>query len=207
MGMNKVQKYIAILAVLGIIGVVFFTNTFKNLPTQSLPNGQATTTLDLPTPNISLPNLGTAAIEAQAWGNFQDYLKAAKNHDLASLKKFSYKLSPACTDPAQETECFRLMDSVSMFGGELKQVDFKNVAYDTKQVVMSTDSLVIPEASDTPLQVVLFFVRSEDGSPKLLALQFCLGSEKTTGSCVNTDPLTRDKNANGWWDDLEAQFK
>jgi hypothetical protein len=206
--MNKAQTYIAILAVLGIVGVVFFTDTFKNLPASPTTN-HATSTLDLPTPNISIPTLANAAIEAQAWGNFQDYLKAAKNHDLASLKKFSYKLSTACSDPAQEAECFRLMDSVSLIGAEFKQTDFKNVAYDASQVVMSTDITIIPEIN-TPIRLALFFVRGEDGSPKLLAIKFCLGDERNAKegeTCANTDPATRDKNANGWWDDLEAQFR
>lgn len=156
-------------------------------------------------PSLSIPNLADAPVEAQAWGNFQDYLKAAKNHDLESLKKFSYQLSGACSDTTKQEECFQLMDSLVAVTSDFKLSDFKHIDYDDKQVVMSTDYMPLTE----PTKAVLYFVRAEDKFPKMLAIRFCYGDESKSPEqmkCVNTDPTTRDKDKNGWWDDVEALF-
>lgn len=161
--------------------------------------------------NISLPsalsfmNIQNAPVGTEAWQTFEQYVNAAKAHDLQTLAKLSYQLSPTCkaalTDETKRPACYELTDSVAYFAGNFKQSDFKNVASDDKQVILSTDFMGDGGATKT----VIFFIR-EGGMLKVLGLSFCFGGE-TKDECTNTDPNTRDADHDGWWDDVEAFFK
>lgn len=141
-----------------------------------------------------------------AWAVFQDYLKFAKAHDIEGIKSLSYKLSETCSNPAGVEECKVLMDSVHEIARGFKFEDFKNIAHDDKQIIMSTDYLKLFEEAD-PAKTVLYFIKSENGEPKVLGIRFCYGAETDDYQCVNTDPASRDADKDGWWDDIEVLFR
>src|SRR3989344_6731861 len=66
----------------------------------------------------------------ESWTVFQGYLKAAQAHDKETLRNYSYKLSAACEDPAQEAECVFRMDTIYYFGSALMEEYFKTIWYD-----------------------------------------------------------------------------
>lgn len=147
-------------------------------------------------------NLNDSFNTTVAWGIFQDYLMAAKEHDVEKLGTLSYKLSPTCANPETLKECETLMDSVYLIARDFKLGDFKNVAYDEKQIIMSTEYMEIPE-SETPVKVVLYFIKVTN-EPKVLGIRFCYGADDAEFKCVVTDPEKRDSDKDGWWDDTEV---
>lgn len=182
------KKYIAVVA-----AVVVVLGAFSKELGISLPSV------------LSFINIQNTPIETETWQTFEEYINAAKTHDIETLAKLSYQLSPACkaamVDETKLPACYELMDSVAYFAGNFKQSDFKNIAYDDRQVVLSTDFMGDGGATKT----VVFFVR-ESGLLKMLGISFCFGGG-TTDECVNTDPKTRDVDHDGWWDDVESLFK
>ncbi|MFZ2484701.1 MAG: hypothetical protein WAX80_01300 [Minisyncoccia bacterium] len=131
------------------------------------------------------------------WTVFQNYLEFAKNHNLAGIKSLSHQISPTCTDPAREVECFALMDNVYTLGSYFPQSDFKHVLEDERQVVMYTDG---------PAVAILYFTKDSGGTPKVLGMRFCFEDETSRGTCVETDPSKLDLDQNGWWDSVESMF-
>lgn len=154
----------------------------------------------------AFPTLGESFNSTAAWSVFQDYIAAAKNHDLEKLSALSQKVSEACRIPERRAECNELMDSVYYIANSFKQKDFTNVAYDDKQIVMSTDYLSLFEGAE-PTKTVLYFVKNESGEPRVLGLRFCYGADTDNYQCVNTNPRNRDFDKDGWWDDVEAMFR
>ncbi len=201
--MKKEYAYIGAVIVLVGTAFAFFPQLF-NFSRNSGEGSPRPVSIDLPTPNLSLPDFNTPGAAKEAWATWQEYLAAARAHDLPKVRSLSHQLSPACTDPAREDECFELMDSVVFFAGELKQGDFIHFATDARQTVLTTDYLQIAGAED-PIMTVIYFTQAS-GSYKVLGLRFCLGNEEADGQCINTDPATRDQNNNGWWDDVEELF-
>lgn len=199
------QKYLgAVLAVAVVLGFFYFADGVR-LPR---PGNSATSTgLNFPLiPDVlKFPTLDGTPVGLEAWNVWREYLAAANAHDLEKITVLSYQLSPACSDPNKKSECEGLMDSVYFFGSELKQNDFTNVVYDDKQIVLSTDYLRF-EGAEEPIKTVLYFVRTETG-PKILGLRFCVGVEAEGDECVETGREKRDKDRDGWWDDVEALFK
>jgi hypothetical protein len=139
------------------------------------------------------------SIEVVTWKVFQNYLEFAKNHDLEGVKSLSYQMSATCLDPAKEKECFALMDSVYNIASGFKSEEFPNIEYDERQIIMFSDV-------EDQMQAVLYFTRTEDGTPKILGLRFCAVEESTPNKCVETDPQLRDRDNNGWWDSVESLF-
>lgn len=161
--------------------------------------------LSIPT-GASIPSLNDTFNVTAAWSVFQDYLKAAKAHDIEKIKFLSYQISETCSNPAKKADCEGLMDSVYMIASGFKLEDFKNVFYDEKQIIMTTDYMKTAEGAD-PTKVVLYFAKAENGEPKVLGIRFCYGDEAAgNSSCVITDPDKRDADKDGWWDDVEALF-
>ena len=206
------QKYIAVaIALIVVLGAFFgreqVISFFTNLPHQA-----ATTTpgslINFTVPVITLSSIKDGPVSIEAWNVFDQYRNAAKAHDLAQLKALSYQLSPECTaaltDSTKMAKCTELMDSVAFFTQDFQAKDFIRVAYDAKQIVLTTDYLKIADAEE-PVKTVIYFVR--DPSPKVLGIRFCIGAEGKTEECVQTAPDKRDTNGNGWWDDVEALFK
>jgi len=154
----------------------------------------------------TIPNLTDSFNTTAAWGVFQEYLKFAKAHDIEGLKSLTYQLSDTCANPDKRAECLVLVDSVYSIASDFKLEDFKNVFYDDKQIILTTDYMrLYDDADDT--KVVLYFVRSTEGEPKVLGIRFCYGKESAQNECVITDPARRDADKDGWWDDIEALFK
>ena len=145
-------------------------------------------------------------VKASAWSVFEQYREFARLHDLEGVRSLSYQISDACEDAEKHEECDALMTSVYLFTESWQRSEFTEIAYDDKQVVLSTDYLDYQDGTP-PTKTVIFFTRAESGEPRLLGIKFCFGEEdRFTGQCVNTDPATRDTDENGWWDDVEARF-
>ncbi|MEK7135207.1 MAG: hypothetical protein AAB780_00680 [Patescibacteria group bacterium] len=200
MSKTNIAVTVALVVVLGTI-LVFAPSSERMGGPRNLPLFSG---LSLPF-SSKVPNLNDSFNVTAAWSTFQDYLKFAKAHDLEGVKSLSYQVSEACSNPEKITECERLMDSVSQIGAEFKLEDFKSVFYDDKQIIMSTDHMVIMEGLDKT-KIVLFFVKSDVGEPKVLGIRLCFGGESGNNTCVITDPETRDADKDGWWDDVEALF-
>jgi hypothetical protein len=199
------KEYIYICVAVALVGLAFaFFPQLFSFSKEDQEGSPRPVSIDLPTPNFSLPDFSTPGAAKEAWATWQEYLTAARAHDLSKVRSLSHQLSPACTDPAREAECFELMDSVVFFAGELKQRDFIHFASDARQTVLTTDYLEIA-GSEEPIMTVIYFTQAS-GTYKVLGLRFCLGDEESHGQCVNTDPATRDQNDNGWWDDVEELF-
>jgi hypothetical protein len=206
------QKYLGVFLALAVVLGVFLAKdkVARFLPTETASHASSTAALpDFSLPALTFDNIGAAPVAIEAWAAFGQYVAAAKAHDLPALSALSYQLSPQCAaalaDSAQMGPCANLMDTVGALAGGFRQEDFTHVAYDEKQIVLSTDYL--PAASGTPpTKTVLYFVR-EPAAPKLLGIRFCFGQDAAGDECVRTAPSTRDANQNGWWDDVEALFK
>ena len=143
---------------------------------------------------------------------FQNYLEFARTHNLSGIRSLSHQISTTCGDQSREEECFALMDSVYAFTSTFKLSDFKHIQSDEKQAIMYTDG---------PTVVILYFTKDESGSLKVLGMRFCfeaptreavgvptesVGNETPAKPCVETDPVKRDLDGNGWWDDVESLF-
>jgi len=205
-GMKKIAAF-------GFVGIgvlvlfIFIAGAGNRTPNPIDPKPVESPALNLPAPSLELPALGSGAIGEMAWKNFEAYLAAAKDHDLSRLKELSHSLSPACQESSRLSECYQLMDSVYFFAGSFKQKDFKNIAYDARQIVLSTDYMKVDETEDR-VKSVLYFTRDEKGAPKILGIRFCAGkNDSNTNECVNTDASQRDRDQNGWWDDVEELFR
>ncbi len=211
------KKHIAIAVSLAVVFGAFYGDTVLGLfalDTSSLtkdpkvaemaPEGLS---LEFVRPTLSLPAIvsGESAVKDLAWKTFQDYRKFAEAHNLEGIKSLSYQISPTCLDSTKLDECYALMDGVIFFTEEWKQSDFRNVAFDDKQVVLSTD-FMRSEPEAVPIKVLLLFTQTKDGSLKLLSLKYCSGEDKPGNICFDTDPETRDADGDGWWDDLETVF-
>lgn len=104
-----------------------------------------------------------------AWSALLSYTQAAKDHNITALKKLAYKVSAACLDPDQAKICNERMDRASEITGAFKKSDFKNVVFDDRQIVLSTDWVV----KETDIAIgetreVIYFARDKNGYPKLI---------------------------------------
>ncbi|MDO8565494.1 MAG: hypothetical protein Q7R67_02655 [bacterium] len=195
---NAIAVSLAVVVTLWAFWTELFPNTV--FPLSSLSSSLNVQALDVSAPeNSSVRNI--------AWDTWEKYLEAAKNHDLATVKSLSHQMSATCQDPAQEAECFYLMNSVYSFGSTFKRNDFTRIFADERQIVMMTDYEMSPEVGTQSIQVVLFFTKTPDGTPKVLGMRFCFkGPDNANSNCIETDPAKRDLDKNGWWDAVEALF-
>lgn len=199
------KKYIAVtVSLVVVLGVFLGTEAFSFVPNQDKVALHFPGLESLMPPVLSFNNINATPVSIEAWRIFNSYMAAAKAHDLPTLSNLSYQLSPTCkaalTDEAKLPACYELMNSVVYFGENFKQSDFTNVAYDDKQIVLSTDYM-----NNGATKTVIYFVR-EGSSTKLLGISFCFGSE-SNDECADTDADTRDSDYDGWWDDVEALFR
>ncbi len=205
------NKNIAVAAALVVVVGVFLSSSLKTVDKDNQsPDSTRTFSffpLSLSFPSfIKMPTLENEPVALEAWATFEKYRAFAKAHDLKGVKSLSHQLSPTCSNPAQRDECDALMESVYLFTADWQQSDFKNVVYDGRQIVMSTD-YVDTGSGGEPIKTVLFFTRTTSGEPRVLGVQFCFGKEDgSTEKCVETDPETRDLDENGWWDNVESLF-
>ncbi len=204
--MKNGKHHIAVAIALVVVGFAFFPSLLQMIESPANSSAPRPLSLELPIPSVSLPDFGSQNVAEEAWVTFQAYLEAARDHDLEKLQALSHQLSPACADPARIEECYGLMDSVVFFTQDLKQTEFVNVAYDSRQTVLSTNSMAI-EGAEGPIVAVIYFTREPSGDHKVLGLRFCFGDGDAEGGCVETRVNERDKDGNGWWDDVEALFR
>lgn len=201
MSKTNIAVTLALVVVLGAILV--FAPTGERSPNST--SGSLFSGFSLPFTN-KVPSLNDSFTVTAAWSTFQDYLKFAKEHDLEGVKSLSYQVSETCSNPEKVTDCNTLMDSVYMIAGGFKLSDFVNVFSDEKQIILTTDYVEVFKDAD-PTKVVLYFVKSDAGAPKVLGIRFCYGKESDQNICVITDPEKRDSDKDGWWDDVESLFK
>lgn len=108
-------------------------------------------------------------IALSAWQIFQEYLAAAKAHNIAALVPLSYKLSPICASVSTRSDCYAVMDRVVKAGSTFKEGDFKNVSYDNRQIIISTDwHLEENEVQIGYGREVIYFVRDASGNAHVL---------------------------------------
>ena len=123
----------------------------------------------------------TSTLNHQAWTVLQTYLNFAHTHNLPGLKTVSYQLSEACTDPKQIDDCYKLMDTVYVFGSQFKEADFKNMWADSKQIILFTD--LVKDTSDPEsigyTRGVIYFTRDSSGI-KLLSFNPAYGDYVST---------------------------
>jgi len=186
-----------------VFGVFFFGNSSAD--DRILNGSKLLLPFSLSLSETQWPSLGSTFTSTVAWSTFQDYIKAAKNHDLETVKKLSYQLSATCANPEKSADCNLLMDGVYNLASSFRQEDFKNVAFDDRQIIMATDYLGSSENLDGAKTAILF-VKSESGQPQLLSIKFCFGQDSMSNLCVNTNPVSRDSDQDGWWDDVESLF-
>ena len=189
--------------------VVVFGAFYKSLLPNLSPQSAQTPALSLSLPDfktLTFTNLADQAVAIAAWDTFQKYREYMRTHDLEGVKSLSHQLSATCQDPLKRAECENLMDSAYFFTQDFKQEDFKYVYADQKQIILLTEALVLEGESEL-IQTALLFTRDEAGQAKVLGAKFCIGKAKVENKCVETEPSLRDRDNNGWWDDIEAQFK
>ncbi len=178
--MNK--KYlVATIAVLAIIAFAFYTKNedSKSLEGNNIGNStQSTTTEEISVGTNERNDKGIASPQPlspasqstkdKAWSVFQSYLKAATNKDLEALKKYTYKLSTVCLDPAQKADCEARMGTVAFFGSTFDKKDFVNVWSDEDQIILATN---YNDASDgeiySRIRQIIYFLY-DSGELKLL---------------------------------------
>lgn len=210
--MNK-KTLILALIVASIIGSYFIFNNKTIDPTvqTELPETKKETPLTAPDLNITpITFSDTETIKERVWNVLQKYLNLAKNHDLAGLRIFAYQISPICNDPKQEKDCFLRMDSVYYLGSDLKKEDFKNVWYDKKQIILTTD-FMIQENDETigRTRGIIYFVIDDSSSIKLLSFSPAKGSVVQKGQADKKELedrlliYTEDKDKDGKADYLE----
>lgn len=193
-----------VLAVLVVVGALLYGSEENSVKKLARP-------LKLELPAIFSESGSGSAIQDEglrmlAWDTFERYREYAKTGNLEGVRSLSYRLSEACKDPARAGECKELMGSVYNFTRDFQLSDFDRVAYDTRQIVMS--AIFKPqEEGGVPVTAALMFTRTAEGAPKVLGLKFCFGEQTAEQGCINTDPVSRDKDNNGWWDDLEYRLK
>jgi hypothetical protein len=130
--------------------------------------------------DASLPDNGTSTFETlndnrnsttkdRAWSVFEGYLNASKSHDVKKLNDFAYRLSDVCLNKSEQDTCYTRMDQVYSNGSEFKKEDFIHLAYDGRQIILSTDWKL--EETDLALgetRSVIYFTRDINGDPKVL---------------------------------------
>lgn len=195
-----IKNIAVILALVAVLGVFMMKSSPES--SDSDKTGSLFANLNF-SATSAIPSLGDSFNTTSAWAIFEDYLKAAKAHDLEGIKSLSYKLSETCQNPASREECYGLMDGVYALANNFKLGDFKNTSYDSKQIIMSTDYLN-GDINNLSVKTVLYFIKTKNGEPKVLGIRFCYGADSENYQCVNTDPEKRDSDKDGWWDDIEA---
>jgi len=150
------------------------TEKFESVdPTKIDTNNLITvvSTVTLPKPRLALPSLDNNVADS-AWNVFENYLKSAQNHDLASLRKYSHQISDTCNNPELEEQCFALMDNVHALGIQFKREEFKNIWFDDKQIIMASDYVTIDDetfGSRGMARMIIYFTRDELGNPKIIS--------------------------------------
>jgi hypothetical protein len=158
---------IAVIVLLGVIVVIRAHQTADMLPSTATSTVSVSTTTATVVSNPSF--LAGQALEDEAWGIFQKYLTAAKNHDLPTLTSLSYQISATCKDPKQQATCYGKMDDIYTAGKVLQEKDFTHIVSDNKQLIIYTDWTQARSDILTSVQrSLIYFTRNSVGTPQVL---------------------------------------
>jgi len=171
---QKIFGLVAIIIILVAGGFWFIHGRASDSAALVTSNGASSSTdsTNPSTTGVSAKNPNPELSHA-AWLVLQKYLTYAKAHDLAGVTATSFQLSAACKDPKRINECYKLMDGVQFFGRNIKEKDFTNMWYDSKQIILFTE-LTEDEPDEITrgeIRSMLFFTRGENGEIKLLAFK------------------------------------
>jgi len=166
------------------------------------------------------------SLKDQAWNVFENYLTAAKNHNLAALSSLSYQISSTCKDSSQQAACFQRMDSVYTAAKDFKEADFTHIISDSKQIILYTDWNQVYNTSVTIVaRSLIYFTRTPLGTPQVLSLnlsqaeyishtdsngktltQAQIDAAVTASTTADDLALQKDTDHNGWWDSIQQYF-
>lgn len=188
---------ISLLVIMVALAGFFFTRQRPETLEQTPPREISSPLPALTPPKLEILPNQSGALKSKTWATFEEYLKFAHAHDLVGLRGLSYQISDTCNNAEKEAECFALMDSVYALASPFSLNDFKHILSDEKQIILHTDG---------PNVVILYFVREDANSTKVLGMRFCLEDDTSPKKCVEPDAIKQDENSNGWWDNVESLF-
>ena len=128
------------------------------------------------------------ALTKQTWTVFQEYLVAAKSHNLRHLSSLSYQLSEVCKDKAKEDECYGRMDGIYNLTKDWSMEDFPHILADQRQIVLYGD------------RVAIYFIKNAFSMTKVLGIR--LGDMAS----YDIEAYRQDTDSDGWWDTTETFF-
>lgn len=133
----------------------------------------------------------TEIMQNTAWEVFKNYLEAAKDKDLNSLKNYSYALSDTCLDNKKKKECEELMSNAYFFGAGIERASLTHTLYDNKNVILLGDyKETVSNGVVSVARPVIYFVR--DGkSVKLLSFNPFQGSFLVIGESSTSTAMTK----------------
>ncbi len=141
----------------------------------------------------------------------------------------------ACVAQYSEGTCWGLVDALYGSASQLKEGDFANVWADDKQLILSTEPVLMPKAGAVDAsRSYLYFVYDPQG--RILFLQMAIKTWNGTTEddvrqmmvdsdqdgltdsdetclhqpadlCTKTDPMKRDTDGDGYWDSVEQAAK
>ncbi|MBX4199920.1 hypothetical protein KW790_00450 [Candidatus Parcubacteria bacterium] len=159
----------------------------------------------------SAPEIIQTPLEAreEAWGVFQKYLIAAKNHDQKTLSSTLYRTSPTCENSASTTDCFKRMDEAYKEGSSLKKLDFTNILNDSRQTILTTEYKI--EETDlvkAKVRSLIYFVRS-GRDLKLITFEqnsatFTMKRDTDQNTMARLDFITRDTDSDTLDNEIET---
>jgi len=225
----KKQLILVALAAIVVIGLVVL---FYHKQPQTTAQNNATTTPTTTTISTSTTAAAATApstsqaLENEAWSVFQNYLTAAKNHDLATLTNLSYQLSATCKDPSQQAACFQKMDAAYTAAKDYQEKDFTHILSDNKQIILYTDWGQVYNSDVTiDSRILIYFTRTSAGTPQLLSFnpsqaiytnhvdtngktltQAQIDSLVASAEQTDNSALQKDSDNNGWWDSIQQLF-
>jgi len=209
------KKPLITIIVLVALGYVLFLNidnlNIKGNYSTSTPSGSVSLPDFSNSLNIPKLNLKDSIVGGGAWQAFDEYRKAAHNHNLEEIKRLSYQLSETCKNKETESDCFAIMDGLYEATKDFKITDFTNTIFDDKQIISYTDyhkeAREEGSTEDRFGRTLIYFIKSSTGSPLILSIRFCSTNDlKVPDDCVEPDPAKRDLDNDGWWDSLQNIF-
>lgn len=196
--MDKNKKIITTIGVLIAVLVLFFIvkniSIAPTLETTSENNLATSSTGQIKIePNTLEQNLSPSSnLKEDAWAVFSEYLEYNKNLDIEGVKNSVYKIASVCNDPKTLSDCEGRMSAAYQYGSIFKKENFTNVWGDQKQVILSTDFKVEEDdASIARTRSIIFFVRDENKSLKLLSFSPSKGAVLAKASSTKEEILSK----------------
>lgn len=209
------EKNVAVAIALVVIGGTFFISNTREIISRETDNPGLSLSIIPSTfkaPSITLPGISTESNKGdELFATFTQYREHARNENIAGIENLSYQLSLPCQnaeiDPVSKTECLERIGNVYKLTKDFAKEDFVHVFHDNRQAVLLSDyeSLNLDGEQTPPLRRALLFVMDAQGHPKLLGIKFCPESVGQA-ACFEINESLRDKDSNGWWDQIEEHF-